>query len=65
MTTYRITVRYGGRFQRYHTFTLDAPDVSEALRAAAGHVPEEILPVADLVELRVAIDPESRPYAGP
>ena len=60
MTIYRITVRYGDRFQRYHTFSVDALDVSEALRAAAGHIPPEILPAADLVELRVAVDPEQR-----
>src|SRR5690606_7357581 len=30
------------------------------LRLAAGEVPAEILPTADLVELRVAVDPERR-----
>jgi len=62
MTTYQITVRYGTRYQRYHTLTVDAGDVREALRAAADRVPDEILPEADLVELRVAVDPEARTY---
>lgn len=60
MTRFQITVRYGSRFQRYHTFEVEAGDVAQALRLAAGHVPPEILPEADLVELRVAVDPEAR-----
>jgi hypothetical protein len=60
VTTYQITVRYGTRFQRYHTFTVDAPHVGEALRLASEGVPAEILPEADLVELRVAVDPDAR-----
>jgi hypothetical protein len=58
VNTYQITVRYGRRYQRYHTFTVDAPDVSQALRQAADQVPAEILPEADLVELRPAVDPD-------
>lgn len=60
--TFQVTVRYGGRYQRYHTFTVDAPDARAALEAAAGQIPDEIAPQADLVELRVAVDPESREY---
>lgn len=57
---YQITIRYGSRFQRYHTFALDAADVREALLGAAERIPPAILPEADLVELRVAVDPEAR-----
>lgn len=58
--TYQITVRYGGRRQRYHTFTVDAADVREALEKAAREMPDPVVPEADLVELRVAVDPEAR-----
>ena len=61
---FQVTVRYGGRYQRYHTFVVDAPDAKAALEAAAGELPPEIVPETDLVELRVAIDPEERAYAG-
>lgn len=61
---FQITVRYGGRRQRYHTFVVEAPDASEALRTAADDMPDEIAPEADLVELRVAVDPEERTYLG-
>jgi hypothetical protein len=57
-----ITVRYGGRRQRYHTFRVEAEDAREALTAAASGIPDEIAPQADLVELRVAVDPEERAY---
>jgi hypothetical protein len=60
VTTYQITVRYGRRYQRYHTFTVDAADVSAALREAAERIPPEVLPEADLAELRVAVDPDAR-----
>ena len=58
---YQITVRYGRRYQRYHTLEIDASDVAQALRRAADALPDEILPDADLVELRIAVGPESRP----
>lgn len=64
MTTYQVTVRYGRRFQRYHTFTVEAADAAEALRLAADGVPDEIRGEADLVELREAVDPETRAYMG-
>ena len=61
---YQITVRYGGRYQRYHTLVVEAADVAEALRGAADEMPAEIAAEADLVELRVAVDPEQRTYVG-
>lgn len=57
-----ITVRYGGRRQRYHTYRVEAGDAREALRAAADALPDEVAPEADLVELRVAVDPDERTY---
>ena len=58
---YQLTVRYGTR-QRYHTYTVEADDARAALEAAARDMPDEIVAVADLVELRVAVDPERREY---
>ena len=61
---YQITVRYGGSRQRYHTFQVEADDAGQALHAAADGMPEEIAGDADLVELRVAVDPDDRTYLG-
>lgn len=59
---YQITVRYGGGFQRYHTFQLEASDAAAALTMAGEQMPAEIVPEVDLVELRIAVDPEKRSY---
>ncbi len=59
---YQITIRFGGRQQRYHTFKVSADDAVEALRQAADNVPKEIATDVDLVELRVAISPDERSY---
>ena len=59
---FSITVRYGGRRQRYHTFRVEADDARAALATAAEQIPDDIAPEADLVELRVAIDPDDRTY---
>ncbi|HEX9710200.1 MAG TPA: hypothetical protein VGB42_09580 [Candidatus Thermoplasmatota archaeon] len=64
MADYRVTVRYGERYQRYHTFEVEAPDVARALEAAAELIPDDVLPQADLVELRPAVDPGERGYLG-
>ncbi|MGB1656583.1 MAG: hypothetical protein ACPHQP_02085 [Longimicrobiales bacterium] len=61
---YQITVRFGGRFQRYHTFTVSASDAATALRQAADEIPADIASDVDLVELRVAVDPDHRTYLG-
>jgi hypothetical protein len=58
--TFDITVRFGTRRQRYHTLSIDAAGVGEALRLAAERVPADVLEEADLVELRVAADPDAR-----
>ncbi len=59
---YQITVRYGGRHQRYHTYVVEAGDAARALAAAAADLPPGIAPEVDLVEMRVAVDPDKRSY---
>ena len=59
---YRITVRYGGARQRYHTWVVEGDTAVDALRRAADELPAEIAADVDLVELRVAVDPERREY---
>jgi hypothetical protein len=61
---FQITFRYGDRTQRYHTLEVEATDARAALRAAADAVPDEAAPLVDLVELRQAVDPDARSYAG-
>ena len=61
---YQITVRYGGRHQRYHTLNVEADDAPAALRTTADEIPLDIAPHVDLVELRIAVDPERRSYLG-
>lgn len=61
---FQITVRYGTRYQRYHTFVVEAGDAREALERAAPEIPQEMAAETDLVELRIAADPEERPYLG-
>ncbi len=60
---FQITVRYGQRRQRYHTYSVEGPDAREGLRLAAAAMPDEVAPEADLVELRVAVDPGARGQA--
>ena len=59
---FQVTARYGGRFQRYHTFVGEAVDAQAALRSAADALPPEIAPEIDLIEIRVAVDPDARSY---
>lgn len=61
---YQVTVRYGGSRHRYHTFVVDARDARRALQEAAERLPTEVAADADLVELRVAVDPDARAYVG-
>jgi len=59
---YQVTVRYGAPRQRYHTYAVDAPDARAALGAAAEQMPDDVRVGADLVEVRVAVDPDARAY---
>ena len=59
---FQVTVRYGKTRQRYHTYELNVADARAALTAAAEQMPSEIIGEADLVELRVAADPDERAY---
>ena len=59
---YQITVRYGGRYQRYHTYVVEAADAPGALVEAATALPPEIAGEVDLVEMRIAVDPDERTY---
>ena len=61
---FQITVRYGGRYQRYHTITVEADDAREAMLAGADEIPEDIGSDADLVEIRVYVDADARTYLG-
>ena len=61
---FQITVRYGGRYQRYHTYQVTAADARAALEAAARDMPAEVAAEADLVEMRVAVDPDDRKFMG-
>lgn len=61
---FQITVRYGGARQRYHTLLVEGPDAPAALRTAADEIPTEIAGAVDLVELRIAPDPDRRDYLG-
>ena len=64
MATWQITVRYGERYQRYHTFEVQGADVRSALQAAGAEVPDAVAEHADLVEVRIAVDPDERRYVG-
>ncbi|MDX1645829.1 MAG: hypothetical protein R3304_01700 [Longimicrobiales bacterium] len=61
---FQITVRHGGRRQRYHTFVVEAEHAGAALTKAAREIPAEIAEDADLVELRIAVEPDDRVYVG-
>jgi len=62
MMNFQITVRYGGRQQRYHTFNVQATDAKVALQSASLLLPLDIAADVDLVELRIAVDPDARSY---
>ncbi len=60
MPTYRATIRHG-KPQRYHVEDIDAPDIAEAMRLLSERFPPNVTG-ADLVEVRLAVDPEQRDY---
>jgi len=57
---FQVTIRHGRTTQRYLTLEVQAPDAAAALRAVADMIPEDVSPHADLVELRIAPDPDDR-----
>lgn len=59
---FQITARYGRRRTSYHTFTVEAANARQALLVAAEAIPDEIADEIDLVELRIAVDPDARRY---
>jgi len=60
---YQVTIRYGTTHIRYHTVDVTADDVREAMESLAETLPEEVTADADLVELRLASDPDTRKYS--
>ena len=63
---FQITLRYGKTGKRYHTLQVEAPTAVDALRLALDRIPAEIVDKIDLVELRVAPDPDKeRPFLEP
>lgn len=53
---YQVTIRYGRKFQRYHSISVEGTNAVEALRSAADQIPSEIAHEVDIVELREAPD---------
>lgn len=62
MTIYRMTLRHGAPGKRYHLVDLDAPDLRAALMQAVNAFPAGSEGTADLVEIRVHVEPEERSY---
>lgn len=61
MPRYRMAIRYGDVRQQYHVADLEASSLHDALRQAVDAIPEEVDRTADLVEIRLAVDPDARP----
>jgi hypothetical protein len=61
---FQVTVRHGRRRQRYQTLIVEAGDAREALRLAASEIADDVAAETDLVELRIAPDPDARTYVG-
>jgi hypothetical protein len=59
---FQITVRYGGTRKRYHLVRVSAENARAAMETGAVRIPDEIADQADLVEIRPAVDPETREY---
>lgn len=64
MPRFSVTVRYGQRGYRYHTFEVDATDMSVALAEVSAGLAPEVRETADLVEVRSAPEPEERLFMG-
>lgn len=62
MATYRVTIRYGVGSSQYEVLDVEAERLSDALRKAADTLPKEAETTADLAEIRLQTDPETREY---
>jgi hypothetical protein len=62
MPLYRATIRFGGPRQQYHMMDLSANSLREAMRLAAEQYPESSAQDADLVEIRLQVDPDAREF---
>jgi hypothetical protein len=63
MPFYRVTVRYRAEGRHlYHVDDVEADSVADAMRAGAARMPPEVHASADLVEVRVQVDPDGRQF---
>jgi hypothetical protein len=62
MTIYRMTLRHGARGKRYHIVDIEAESLRDAMMQAVNAVPGAMDASADLVEIRVHVDAETRDY---
>ncbi len=63
MPTFRVTVRHGQPRYRYHVEDIEAPDMGDALAAAARRLPPDVAAAADVAEVRRLVEPEQREIA--
>ena len=63
MTIYRMTLRHGERGKRYHVVDIEAESLRDAMMQAVNAVPAAMDASADLVEIRVHVDSETRTYS--
>jgi hypothetical protein len=61
MPLYRVTIRYGARAQRYHVEDVRADSLKDAVRAVANAFPQTVTD-ADLIEVRLQVNPEARAF---
>jgi hypothetical protein len=62
MPKYRITIRFGHPRQEYTVLDIDADDLAGALRLTADSLSDAVSESADLAEIRLQTDPDSREY---
>lgn len=62
MPHYRVTIRFGAPRARYEVLDLEAEDLRAALTSAAERLPAEVSETAELAELRLQPDPDTREF---
>lgn len=62
MTTYRMTLRHGAPGKRYHVVDIEAENLRAAMMQAVNAFPPGADSSADLMEIRVHVEPEQRGY---